>query len=83
MKKINLTGQRFGTWVVLEEAEPRVSKWRTHRRWLCRCDCGYENIVLQHNLLHGGSKNCGCLKRERCKTLYKARWGKTEVKNDA
>jgi hypothetical protein len=32
----DLTGKRFGKWVVLKYAGEKVN----HRLWLCRCDCG-------------------------------------------
>ena len=40
MKKINLTGQRFGKLTVLCEAD-RTKNNKV--RWLCKCDCG--NLV--------------------------------------
>lgn len=34
------------------------------RRFLCRCECGIQTVVLAENLLSGHTKSCGCLKRE-------------------
>lgn len=60
-KPLNLVGQRFGRWVVLEQAESQHKK----TMWRCRCDCGTERIVCGTNLVQGISKSCGCLNRER------------------
>ena len=65
MAQMDLTGQRFGKWLVLEEVEPKYYKWRARRRWLCRCDCGREKIVAQDSLRAGTSTNCGCVNGER------------------
>jgi len=62
IKKIDLTGQRFGRLVVVKEGEP--NKWG-QRRWFCKCDCGNEKTIEQSNLRRGLSKSCGCLARER------------------
>lgn len=54
---IDLTGQRFGRWIVLSEAERRNG----HVAWRCRCDCGRTGIVLALSLRRGASRSCGCL----------------------
>lgn len=56
-KLIDLTGQRFGKWIVLQ----KVSKPNdTSACWLCRCDCGNTKIVRGKDLRYGKSKSCGC-----------------------
>lgn len=55
-----MIGQRFGRWEVVAKAENRNKK----KRWLCKCDCGNEAIVIQDGLKRGASKSCGCLARE-------------------
>ena len=53
------TGKRFGRLVVLKRLPG-------HERWLCRCECGTETIVLGCSLIKKtGTKSCGCLQRER------------------
>lgn len=52
MKRINLSGKRFGKWIVLERM-PNSS-------WKCRCDCGEIKIVTGSNLTTGKSTCCGC-----------------------
>lgn len=54
-KLIDLTGKRFGHWLVLiRTTNSKIG----HPRWLCRCDCGREKIVQGGNLRNGGSKSC-------------------------
>lgn len=59
-KFIDLTGQRFGRWTVIERAENKCGKVA----WLCRCDCGNTKIVNAINLKNGKTNSCGCLKVE-------------------
>lgn len=53
-KWVSLSGQRFGSWVVLQYL--RASKY------LCRCDCGTERPVDGRNLRKGISLSCGCVR---------------------
>lgn len=56
----DLTGLRFGRLVVLERAGT-IGK---SAAWLCRCDCGSDVKVRADNLLSGGTRSCGCLRRD-------------------
>lgn len=58
----NLIGQRFGRLVVIERAENGKDG---RVRWLCKCDCGNNKIVIGKLLLHGDTKSCGCLNKEK------------------
>ena len=60
---IDLTGQRFGRWVVLRRADPPLDK-TNHPLWHCKCDCGTEADVIGYSLRTGRSRSCGCLSRE-------------------
>jgi len=64
MKKINLTGCRFGRLTVISEAERNK---KNKKMWTCKCDCGNEKIILQQSLSSGLTKSCGCLKKELLK----------------
>ena len=55
---IDLTGQRFGNLVAI-----KFVSTGSHRKWLCRCDCGTELMVLSSNLRFGNSTACGCTRR--------------------
>ena len=61
MKKIDLTGRRFGRLVVVGEAG------RTKRgkiTWECLCDCGKTTVIIGDNLRSGNTLSCGCYGRE-------------------
>lgn len=54
---IDLTGQKFGRWTVLERGES--VKRETH--WICRCECGKVKSVSSKNLRNHKTESCGCL----------------------
>ncbi len=60
MKKIDLTNQRFGRLVVLEQAPNN----KEVVIWSCLCDCGGIVVVRSHNLRRGHTRSCGCLRKE-------------------
>lgn len=49
---IDLVGQRFGEWAVLE--------YLGKRRWLCKCSCGTIRDIDGGHLRGGYTKSCGC-----------------------
>lgn len=53
----DLTGKRFGKLVALRPGEKSKSG---RVRWVCRCDCGNEKLILAHCLKNGETKSCGC-----------------------
>lgn len=57
----NISGERFGNWTVLSNC---ITGKNGERKWWCRCVCGTERYVLERSLLYGGSKSCGCLRKE-------------------
>lgn len=64
VKRIDLTGDRYGGLLVLGEAERYVSPaGHSSRQWRCLCVCGKE-IVVRHSNLRTGyvNKSCGCLR---------------------
>lgn len=77
-KIIDLTGKRFGRWVVIGLSPKRDKYRRTY--WICRCDCGVEKVVLGVHLKRGGSKSCGCYCREKTSKTNKIEFGR-ERKN--
>ena len=58
---VDLTGQRFGRWVVLYRGADVEEKGHPRVRWHCRCDCGVERDVAPNSLKNGTSRSCGCL----------------------
>lgn len=57
MKRINLTGKRFGRLTVISFDE-------SSKKWLCKCDCGNQKLVGRCHLMDGHSRSCGCLNSE-------------------
>ena len=62
--RADLVGKKFGRLIVVDE---RGSTKLGHSKWLCRCDCGNEKIVLGQVLVRGDSKSCGCITMELLK----------------
>lgn len=58
----DLTGQRFGRIVVLEDTHTR-DKYR-NEIWKCRCDCGKIILKSSELLRSKNSNSCGCLASE-------------------
>ena len=80
MKRMNLTGSRYGCLTVIKE----VDQIKTKRRWLCKCDCGNEVIALMDSLRSGNTQSCGCYKSEKISEtnlndLSGKRFGKLDV----
>lgn len=59
---VDLSGQRFGRWLVLERI-PGLNK-SGQARYMCRCDCGTEKAVTGGYLRDGRTTSCGCARRE-------------------
>ena len=63
---IDLTGQKFGRYTVLEQAPSRVSKdkdrvnGKKRTMWRCQCDCGTIKDVDSWSLRSGHIVSCGC-----------------------
>lgn len=63
-KSNDLTGKKFGKLTVVKRGDDYVSPSGAKRvQWLCKCDCGNENLILvaANNLTSGHTKSCGCL----------------------
>lgn len=62
---VDLTGQRFGKLVVIEQADSVNSVGgQTKVCWRCKCDCGNTTIVKGNSLKTGMTRSCGCLKND-------------------
>lgn len=63
-KFIDLTGKRFGRWLVIRHT-PREKGKQGCSQWHCQCDCGNTKDRVEYSgLVSGGSQTCGCLRRE-------------------
>ena len=59
VKKVDLTGQRFGSWMVLGES----GKDNNNKiLWRCLCECGETRDVSGNSIRRGVSTSCGCKK---------------------
>ena len=54
-------GTRFGRLVVVGQAPAAGRRSRS----VCKCDCGNQKIVTNHNLKTGNVSSCGCLLADR------------------
>lgn len=64
MKKLDLSGQKFGKLTALYE------NGKTHDGrilWHCICDCGNELDVVTSSLRRGNTKSCGCYHKEQAR----------------
>ena len=59
-KRKDITGQRFGRLVAIEPHH--IKNGIVH--WVFRCDCGNTKVLSGTNVRAGGTKSCGCLKRD-------------------
>ena len=66
-KKINIIGQRFGKWTVLDQSPQRGAGGTI--KWICKCDCGTIKNVDGTSLRNGKSTNCGCENKKRLAKL--------------
>ena len=74
----DLTNQKFGKLTAVEPIKTN-SNGRTRIKWICKCECGKEVVVIGHNLTSGHTKSCGCFnselttERNHKKTVHGAR----------
>lgn len=60
----NRIGIRYGRLVVIAFAGRFWVGYALRPFWKCQCDCGNKTIVAGMNLQSGGTKSCGCIRRE-------------------
>ena len=61
-KIIDLTGKKFGEWVVINKDNSENVKHGVH--WICKCNCGAIKSVHSQTLRNGASTSCGCKTKE-------------------
>lgn len=57
----NLTGNRYGRWLVIGYAGKQEAK----HHWLCECECGTIKRVNGESMRRFKSSSCGCYQKER------------------
>ena len=64
MKKIDITNQKFGKLLILEDCG--------NNRVIAKCDCGITKYFYKHTVKSGGTRSCGeCRKPNRDHKLYR------------
>lgn len=68
-KPLVYEGKRFGNLVVIKEIyQARDKNGRlSHKKYLCKCDCGKESTPWGSSLTSGVTVSCGCHKRKAIK----------------
>lgn len=61
----DLTGLKFGRLTVIRRGEDYISESTRRPRWICKCDCGNNVLVVASNLVRGTTTSCGCYAREQ------------------
>lgn len=56
----DITGQRFGRLIALRPTNNIGNK----TAWICQCDCGNTVDVRTTHLKSGGTRSCGCIRKE-------------------
>ena len=69
---IDMTGRRFGRLTVIGRAKNITPYENKHAWWKCRCDCGEEVEISGMSLRRGGTRSCGCLRKENGRRQIKA-----------
>ena len=59
---IDMSGRRFGRLTVIKPAGKTVDR---QVKWLCKCDCGEEKVIIGASLRNGLTNSCGCILKER------------------
>lgn len=73
-KYIDITGQRAGRLTAVKRVDDYVSPKGKHTaRWLCRCDCGKEIIILRNTWSR--VRSCGCIRAEKAAATTKVKPG--------
>lgn len=68
----DLSGKKFGNLTVVHRVDDYVNPaGRKLVRYLCKCDCGNEVLVLANALRNGDTGSCGCILRSRGEELVR------------
>ena len=77
MPKIK-TGDKYNKLTAVKFSH-RNKKYQSY--WLFKCICGKEKNICVNNVKNGGTKSCGCIKKEQdLKNLNSVKHGMTETK---
>lgn len=65
-------GFRSEMLIAKEKVQSRNGLLKQHAKWLCKCDCGGEKIVLETSLYSKCVKSCGCREYKNKKKYHLA-----------
>lgn len=61
----DLTGLKVGRLTVIKEYDVKeLASGSKRRRWLCKCECGNEKVIITSALTSKKTKSCGCIQSE-------------------
>ena len=63
---IDRTGTVYSHLTVLKQVG---NNEHSQTKWLCRCECGKETVVLGNSLGNNHTRSCGCIHKERARLL--------------
>jgi len=72
-KEVSSMNKRFDKWTIIKKAPNRKS----HKYYLCKCECGTEREVNKIALIRGKTKSCGC-ERNKARSLRMMKHGKSK-----
>ena len=58
----DMVGQKFGRLFVIKAVAERTKCGEV--KYLCKCDCGNEKIIVGTSIRNGSTKSCGCILSE-------------------
>lgn len=70
MKKLDITGQKFGYWTALKRVGSYTVKRGGYSLWSCQCECGLIKNVSLSALKNGITTSCGCKRSLNQKQKY-------------
>lgn len=60
-----LIGAKYNRWTIVKFSHKAPYGGTKERQfWLCRCECGTEEIKFPDSIIRGRSKSCGCYNKE-------------------
>lgn len=75
----DIIGQTFGKLIVIEQVKSNCNR----SKWLCKCTCGKETVILGASLRAGRTKTCGCSSFEQQWKGYEeisgTYWGRCKI----
>ncbi len=77
-------GEKYNRWEIISSLHTTNYFGKNNRPvrcYLCRCECGKEQLVRSDYLIQGRSKSCGCLRSDRARQIGIKQKTKTSYHN--